>query len=342
MVHGQSCNGPLLSRRAVLSRDTNEGFLTMKNIEHHGPRSGPDWCHWQMPPAFIARLAADPFVSEFLVTKSGYFPKAWQNAAWRPNPLHDTIFALCVEGQGWVGDMTNPKAPRTLIEPGEVLIVPPNTPHSYGADEKDPWHQLWFHAIGPRVARILAELKITSQPHKGRLTNPGLVKNCIERINELRRRGCGRPILLESAALAEFAFARLYAEGCLEPVSSLPQPDLAKRSPENLQKLEQAVAFLHDNYRNEVTLTEAARACHVSESWLCHAFPDYTGFSPLGFVIHLRLHEACRLLATSARKLEDIAASVGYDDGFYFSRLFKKHMGLAPSDYRREYSRKER
>ena len=333
--------GLLCSRQSFSSKAMNEGCLAMKNIEHHGLRSGPNWCYWQVPPGVIARLAGDPCLSEFLVTRSGCFPKAWHNAAWRPNLLHDTIVALCLDGVAWVGDMTNPDAPRSLIQAGEVLIVPPNTPHSYGADEKNPWTPLWFHAIGPRVTRLLAELKVTGQPHKGRLTEPALVKNSIDRINELRRHGCGRRVLLESAALAEFVFARLYAEGCLEPVSRLHQPDLAKRSPENLQKLEQAVAFLHDNYRKEVTLAEAARACRVSESWLGHEFPNYTGYSPLGFVIHLRLHEACRLLATSERKLDDIAACVGYADGFYFSRLFKKHMGLAPSDYRRAYSRKE-
>jgi AraC family transcriptional regulator, arabinose operon regulatory protein len=311
----------------------------MKNIEHHGLRSGPGWCHWQVPPALVARLASDPLVSEFLVSRSGYFPKAWHNAAWRPNPLRDTIFALCLDGEAWVGDMTNPQAPRVPIKAGEVLLVPLNTSHSYGADEKNPWTPLWFHAIGPRVARYLAELKVAGQPYKGRLANPAPVKASIERINELRRRGCGRPILLESNALGELVFARLSAEGCLEPVSSVLKPDLAKRSPERLQKLEQAVAFLHENYRQGVSLRSAARACHVSESWLCHAFPEYTGFSPLGFVIHLRLHEACRLLATTGRKLEDIAASVGYDDGFYFSRLFKKHMGLTPSEYRQDYSR---
>src|ERR1039457_1120433 len=138
-----------------------------------------------MPPAMVARLAADPFVSEFLVTKSGYFSKAWHNAAWRPNPLHDTIVWFCGDGHAWVGVKTNPKAPRMLIEPGEVLIVPPNTPHSYGGDEKNP-RDLWFHAIGRRGAGILAELKVTGQSHKGRLTVPGLVKNSIERINELR------------------------------------------------------------------------------------------------------------------------------------------------------------
>ncbi len=84
-------------------------------------------------------------------------------------------------------------------------------------------------------------------------------------------------------------------------------------------------------------MAEVAQACQVSQSWLFHAFPEHTGFTPLGFVIHLRLQEACRLLATSSRKLEDIAVSVGYDDVFYFSRLFKKHIGVPPSAYRHEY-----
>jgi AraC family transcriptional regulator, arabinose operon regulatory protein len=290
-----------------------------------------------MFPALLARLSADPCMSEFLVTKSGYFPRARHNAAWRPNPLHDTIVAVCVDGLGWVGDHTNPKVPRVVLREGEVLVIPPNTPHSYGADEQHPWTQLWFHATGPRVRQLLAELRVIGQPHKGRPRKLGPVKDSIRRINQLRLLGCGRAVLLECAALAELVFARLCAESCLEPVSSLPQPALAKHSADRLQGVQEIANYLHEHYREPLEIREVARACGVSESWLFHAFSEHTGFSPIGFATHLRLHEACRLLATSQRSLKDIGAAVGYDDPLYFSRVFKKHIGSAPSDYRREY-----
>jgi AraC-like DNA-binding protein len=252
-------------------------------------------------------------------------------------PLGEAVVALCLEGRGWVRETCTPEANRIPVHPGDVLVVPPNTPHSYGADDREPWTQLWFHATGSRVARFLAQLKVAGGPQRGRITKLEVVKQSVYRINELRRRGCGRNVLLESAALGELVFARLYAESCLEPLGASGSRNADLKATERAQKLDRLTTFFQENFRRELALPEVAQACHVSESWLYHIFPEQTGFSPLGFVIHLRLQEACRLLATSDRKLDDIAPAVGYDDPFYFSRLFKKHIGLSPSNYRREY-----
>ena len=243
---------------------------------------------------------------------------------------------MCVEGRGWVADIDNPDGARIVVDPGDVLIVPPNTPHSYGADENDPWTQLWFHATGARVEGFLAQLGVKGGPYKGRVSNLSLVKDSLHRINELRRHGCGRAVLLESAALGELAFARIYAEGCLDPVIA---KGAQNGTTVRAKKLEALTAFFQKNFPRELVLTEVARMHNVSESWLYHAFAEHTGFSPLGFVIHLRLQETCRALATSDRKLDDIASSVGYNDAFYLSRLFKKHIGLTPTAYRESYSR---
>ena len=93
------------------------------------------------------------------------------------------------------------------------------------------------------------------------------------------------------------------------------------------------------HFARDLTVADVAHACHVSRSWLFHAFPEHTGFTPMSYAIHLRLQEACRLLSVTDQKVADIAAAVGYADAFYFSRLFKKHIGLSPDTYRRQYSR---
>ena len=312
--------------------------VAMKNIVRHGVRNGPDWCHWPMPAAQIARLAHQPLVSEFMVTWSGYFPRCSHNAAWRPNPLREAVFAVCVEGRGWIRDIDNPEN-QIPVREGEVFVVPPNVPHSYGADKKDPWTQLWFHAMGPRVGQFLTQLGVKDAPFKGRPTKLNMVKDSLHRINELRQQGCGRTVLLETAALAELVLARLYAEACLEPVGRAAKNGEHTAAGECARKLKAITTYFHDNFQREFSVGDIAQVHHVSESWLSHAFSDHTGFSPLGFVIHLRLQEACRALATSDRKLEDIAQSVGYRDPFFFSRLFKKHVGMPPSAYRSDYAR---
>ncbi|HWQ90125.1 MAG TPA: AraC family transcriptional regulator [Clostridia bacterium] len=312
----------------------------MGNIVHHGLRAGPGWCLWRTPAALIARYALEPALADFLVTCSGYFPRCWRNSAWRPEPLplHEAVVSLCVEGRGWVKDVQDPKRSRVPVLPGEILVIPSDTPHSYGADEKDPWTQLWFHATGPRLASLLQELRVSGGPFKGRVGNVAMVRDSLHRINELRRQGCGRSVLLESAALGQLVLARLYAEASLNPALEKTQRKPHRPPAERVRKLERITRFLQENWRNDLSLPQVANACHVSESWLYHAFAEHAGFSPLGFVIHLRLQEACRLLATTNHKLQDIATAVGYEDPFYFSRLFSKHIGMAPSAYREQYS----
>jgi AraC-like DNA-binding protein len=287
----------------------------------------------------MARYALEPAISDFLLTRSGYFPRCWHNSAWRPEPLplHETVVSICLEGRGWVKDVHHADRPNVPISPGDVLVVPSDTPHAYNADEKDPWTQLWFHATGPRVAQFLAQLRVTGGPYKGRVSNLGMVMDSMHRINELRQQGCGRAVLLESAALGELVLARLYAESCLEPAWSGRRRGNESGAAERVRKLNRVTAFLQENSHRNLPMTEMAQACHVSESWLYHTFPAHSGFTPLGFIIHLRLQEACCALATTERKMEDIAAAVGYNDWFYFSRLFKKHLGLSPSGYRRKY-----
>lgn len=69
----------------------------------------------------------------------------------------------------------------------------------------------------------------------------------------------------------------------------------------------------------------------VSTSHFFALFRSVTGFSPIDFFIRLRMEHACRLLREQGLSVKETAAVLGYDDPFYFSRLFKQVVGIAPS-----------
>jgi AraC-like DNA-binding protein len=74
-----------------------------------------------------------------------------------------------------------------------------------------------------------------------------------------------------------------------------------------------------------------------SSSHFLTLFKSSTGYAPKEFFIRLRMHRACLMLARAAR-VKEVAAALGYDDQFYFSRLFKSVLGIAPRDYRQKMS----
>jgi YesN/AraC family two-component response regulator len=57
--------------------------------------------------------------------------------------------------------------------------------------------------------------------------------------------------------------------------------------------------------------------------------------SPIDYFIKLKIHYACQLLSQSDMKIKEIADKTGYDDPYYFSRLFKQVMGKSPKEYRK-------
>ena len=65
-----------------------------------------------------------------------------------------------------------------------------------------------------------------------------------------------------------------------------------------------------------------------------HLFHQRTGFSPLEYLTRLRLNHASQLMAETALSIAEIARAVGYEDPLYFSRLFRRKMGVSPTEFR--------
>ena len=88
------------------------------------------------------------------------------------------------------------------------------------------------------------------------------------------------------------------------------------------------------NLSESWNLEKLSRACHFSSEHLRRLCHQEMGRSPMHHLTYLRMERAAKLLASTTDKIEVIAAAVGYDNPFVFSRTFKKWIGWPPSDYR--------
>lgn len=100
---------------------------------------------------------------------------------------------------------------------------------------------------------------------------------------------------------------------------------------------EQVLRFLSQNYQESKSIESLSSLLNYSPQHLSRKFKEQTGLSPIEFVTKLRIEKAQFLLMTTEASLQEIASNVGYSDLFYFNRMFKKHMGIAPGQFRNKH-----
>ena len=101
----------------------------------------------------------------------------------------------------------------------------------------------------------------------------------------------------------------------------------------SLEYVESAISFISHNYSGPIDVGDISSNVGISRSHLYRVFMKHMGTSPNDYLTRFRIARACELLRQSSLPVGAIAASAGYDDQLYFSRVFKKIMGVSPTRY---------
>lgn len=101
-----------------------------------------------------------------------------------------------------------------------------------------------------------------------------------------------------------------------------------------------AVSHFQKHYDQAICVADYARSHHMSSAWFIHEFKRCTGMPPVQYLQNLRLNTARGLLEGTDCTVQQAAAIVGYSDPLYFSRLFKRMIGLSPQKYRKKAQRR--
>ena len=96
--------------------------------------------------------------------------------------------------------------------------------------------------------------------------------------------------------------------------------------------------YIQEHLSENLSLKALGSRFGLVPPYLSKLFKAYKGLTPTQYIRQLRMETAKRLLAERPELLvQDIAASIGYENPLYFSRTFNEHVGLYPSDYRDQY-----
>jgi AraC family transcriptional regulator of arabinose operon len=242
----------------------------------------------------------------------------------RPGGMDGWIVNLTVQGHGRVRDGRE----RFDCGAGELLLFPPGVPHDYArAPDSPDWHHRWVYfrprgfwarwlrwplANGQRVGRLRLEAPevraeidalfaaIEAAHRGGRAASEDLAINLLERL-----------------------LIRCHEE----------TPGYRPRVPD--PRVHAACQFICAHLARSLSLDEIARHVCLSPSRLVHLFRDQMGVNILRWREDQRILLAKHLLVSGTTPVSTLAGMVGYDDQLYFSRVFRKCVGVSPTEFRR-------
>lgn len=109
---------------------------------------------------------------------------------------------------------------------------------------------------------------------------------------------------------------------------------LSKRTEKSNSIIEMAKDYIKSNYRKDISLDDVSRVVNISPYYFSKLFKEDTGENFIEYLTGVRIEKAKELLNTTECSMKEICAIVGYSDPNYFSRSFKKNVGVTPTEYK--------
>lgn len=211
------------------------------------------------------------------------------------------------------------------VRPGEIFIIHPGQVVSYSCkDESIPWSFCWIGFSGQASSVYLRELGIREQTYVQRLSSSSFFDRTL---------ACLRYIEKNQNSLMQVQLTALLLETllCIRKGNSIP----ARQRPDDLVK--KAIQYIEFNYMKNISIRDVVDHVNLERTYFYRIFKQCTGLSPQRYLMELRIKKSIELMHTNAYTFSEIASYIGVGDVYYFSRLFKRIMGVSPSVYQKSH-----
>lgn len=280
----------------------------------------PESIRFVLPRQMVHRLAAHPLSEQLYPLGMGYYQLA-RGHEMRREQHDDYLLVYCLEGRGRVQYGTDRK--HHIIGAGDLLILPRGTPHHYLTDPHDPWSIYWIHFDGLLAGSFIDQLELDAG-------------------SAVLSLGIHSRLVSDFEALLETRQARHQLASYLHCANQLRQlmthiallRPLVRQQQEAALDLEKIHSLMQARLHEQLDVETLATAVSLSKYHFIKKYKALTGTTPINHFIHLKIERACHLLDVTNKSIKEIAWVVGYDDAYYFSRSFRKIMGISPSQYR--------
>ncbi len=307
-----------LKNAGIAFSDLSE--IPLRQIRHTQRGAFPDMRMVHLSATLRDRFLGEPVLADLLCTRVGFQGPSPAHYIPRPTGSYDYILIYCTDGRGWleIGGR------EWRVEKQGAFLIPRHVPHSYGADPDRPWSNYWVHFQG-RQGGAFTEMIMPD------ISNPVIHLHRHEETVSLIEQ------LYQYMSQVHTYSTLVAATGALSQLLGVIQMRMRSSEQRNRtadENIDRTVEFMQRNLGRKLTLKDLATLAGMSPNHYGVLFGKRYYSTPIDYFNRMKIQRACELLTTTDMRIGEVGEQLGFPDPYYFSRLFKKVMGIAPRDYR--------
>ena len=228
-----------------------------------------------------------------------------------------------------------------VIKEGDVFVINPPVSHSYSQSSSTEQASILFdlerlalpehdlRKISGYHSLFLLEPKLRiAHEFKSRvrvtLASQSMIRSIVQKIQkELKIKKPGYQ------SLTAASFTELLVTICRNVKGN------TNKQYQSVYEFGKVLSYLEQNYAKLITLNELAKLVNMSKRSFQRQFKEALSMSPIDYLLNLRLQNAEKMLTQTLKSISEITFATGFTDSNYFTRQFKKHIGVAPSTFRK-------
>ena len=226
-----------------------------------------------------------------------------------------------LKGEMLFGDNSIRLGKGVLIVPGENCKL---------EFEKDGVEHYWINFEGSDVHNLLYRCGLSARTHifeySTQKSIQDFLKHAFSNVFRTENNGVSAPI----------QHTHTYLLGLLHQLLALNEIDKSTPLSQSQRYSEAVCSYIRSHYSENLTINHLSDVVGLSPKYLCRIFHSVTGNTLIQYLTDVRLDIACHLLIHTDKSIGEIAASVGYSDALYFSKVFHSSYKISPSKFRKE------
>ena len=192
-----------------------------------------------------------------------------------------------------------------IVHAGDLFAIPPYTQAYYEADAENPWEYIWigFTTTTPLPGQFKDVMSLQKAGH---------IFKSMKKAQDM------------TSGKTEFLCAKLW-----ELFSVILESEET-----DFDYIENALSIIHSEYMLGITVQEISDRLNLERTYFSHIFKKSVGVSPKKYLLNHRMKRAAELILGYGQSISSTAMSVGYNDVYVFSKMFKQFHGVSPTQYR--------